>query len=340
MKHVGAVSIVGGESLIGRELRDLIAEQRLPVRVNLIGVDDGSMTLTEQAGEPVVITPLDEENLSRSELVILAGSKTSSAKALALAGARAGGPTLVDMTYAADQMPFARLRAPMVEPPDYSVPAGTVHVIAHPAAIVLALFLLRLGAKFPVRRWSAHIFEPASERGEKGVEEIRQQTISLLSFKPMPKQIFDAQASFNLLARYGDDAPQSLEAVQLRIERHLAILLGGRSGAPMPSIRLVHAPVFHGYSISVYVEFKAPPDVRAVADALSSDEVDVRGGDLEPPNNVAIAGLGGIAVGAISPDRNSPKGCWFWVVADNFRLKAENAVAVARSLLPAPDEAR
>jgi aspartate-semialdehyde dehydrogenase len=37
-------------------------------------------------------------------------------------------------------------------------------------------------------------------------------------------------------------------------------------------------------------------------------------------------------VGAIAPDRNHPKACWFWVVADNFRLAAENAVAVARQL--------
>ena len=42
---------------------------------------------------------------------------------------------------------------------------------------------------------------------------------------------------------------------------------------------------------------------------------------------------GGIAVGGIAPDRNSPEACWFWVVADNVRLMAENAVAVARQLL-------
>jgi len=41
-------------------------------------------------------------------------------------------------------------------------------------------------------------------------------------------------------------------------------------------------------------------------------------------------------VGSIVPDRNCPNGCWFWVVADNFRLMAENALAVVRSLLPAP----
>ncbi len=56
------------------------------------------------------------------------------------------------------------------------------------------------------------IFEPASERGTPGVEELQQQTVSLLSFKSMPKKIFDQQLSFNMLARYGEDAPVSLES--------------------------------------------------------------------------------------------------------------------------------
>jgi aspartate-semialdehyde dehydrogenase len=228
----------------------------------------------------------------------------------------------------------------MVEPPDYTAPEETVHLIAHPAAIALALFLQRLGAGFPVRRSWAHIFEPASERGRKGLEELRLQTVGLLSFKPMPKAVFDAQASFNMLARYGDEAPLALEAVELRIEQHLASLLCGRTASLMPAIRLLHAPVFHGHSISVYVEFEAPADVRAITAGLSSAEVDVRAGDLEPPNNVGIAGQGGISVGSILPDRNHPNGCWFWVVADNFRLMVENAVAVARSLLPPPVKAR
>ncbi len=338
MKRRATVSIVGGESLLGRELRDVFARERPAVKVNLIGVDEGSVTLTEQDGEPMVITALDEENLSRSRIVLLAGSKASSERALALAGGPGGALAVVDLTYAAEQAPAARLRAPMVEPPGRSVPAGTVHVIAHPAAVALALALLRLGAAFPLRRSCAHIFEPASERGQKGLDELRQQTISLLSFKPMPKEVFDAQAGFSMLARYGEDAPLALEAVELRIEQHLASLLGGSASAPMPSLRLIHAPVFHGYSISLYVEFETPPDLRAVGEALSCDRVDVRAGDLEPPNHVGIAGQGGIAVGAITADRNNPAACWFWIVADNFRLMAENAAAVVRPLLGPPGE--
>jgi aspartate-semialdehyde dehydrogenase len=45
-----------------------------------------------------------------------------------------------------------------------------------------------------------------------------------------------------------------------------------------------------------------------------------------------MAGESGIAVGAITADRNNPRAVWFWVVADNIRIMAENAVAVARPL--------
>jgi len=33
-------------------------------------------------------------------------------------------------------------------------------------------------------------------------------------------------------------------------------------------------------------------------------------------------------------DRNHPAACWFWIVADNLRLRAENAVMLVQSLMP------
>jgi aspartate-semialdehyde dehydrogenase len=121
----------------------------------------------------------------------------------------------------------------------------------------------------------------------------------------------------------------------LRIEHHLATLLhlpGEGSGAPMPSLRLVQAPVFHGYSFSAWVEFYANPGVETLESGLATGSIEVRGSEFEPPTNVGHAGQGGIAVGAIASDRNNSQACWFWVVADNFRLAAENAVALARQL--------
>ena len=184
-------------------------------------------------------------------------------------------------------------------------------MIAHPAAIALALFLRRLHANDPIRRSVIQIFAPASEHGAAGVEELQQQTVSLLSFKNLPKAIFDAQSSFNMLARYGEEAPVTLEETELRIERHLATLLalpGDGEGAPMPSLRLIQAPVFHGYSFSAWVEFEDNPGHRSDRE-LPRDGIDRsarrRSGTA---HQCRAGGPERISVGAITPDRNS-RGC-------------------------------
>jgi aspartate-semialdehyde dehydrogenase len=287
--------------------------------------------------EPSIVSGLNPENLSGARAIFLAGSPAASQKVLEFVGDPPDA-AIIDLSYAAEERPDARLRAPLVESEsDADESAETaVHVIAHPAAVALALFLRRLHANDPIRRSIIHIFVPASEHGAPGVDELQQQTVSLLSFKSMPKAIFDAQLSFNLLARYGEAAPAPLEEFELRIERHLATLLdlpGEGEGVPMPSLRVVQAPVFHGYSFSAWVQFDGNPGVEALESSLAFAAIDVRGAELEPPTNVGQAGQSGISVGAITPDRNDPEACWFWLVADNLRLSAENAVAVARQLV-------
>ena len=49
-----------------------------------------------------------------------------------------------------------------------------------------------------------------------------------------------------LLASYGEEAMEPLGSVEERIEKHLASLLSAWPGIPMPSLRLIQAPVFHG----------------------------------------------------------------------------------------------
>ena len=101
----------------------------------------------------------------------------------------------------------------------------------------------------------------------------------------------------------------------------------------MPSLRLIQAPVFHGHSLALWVEFQERPEVKEIEDALQTAQIDVRGQDVEAPTIVGSAGQSGIAVGSIAADRNHPRAVWFWVVSDNIRMMAENAVAVALGLI-------
>jgi aspartate-semialdehyde dehydrogenase len=327
------LALVGSESLLGREIRDIIATSAPEIDLRLLAADEEQAgTLTRVGDGPTFVGGLEAANLAGARAVFLAGSAESSRKGLELAG---DSLPVIDLTYAADEHPEARLRAPVIEW-EGEGEEGTMHVIAHPAAIAVALFLRRLHRQDPIRRSIIQILAPASERGAAAVEELQQQTVSLLSFKSLPRAIFDTQLGFNLLARYGDEAPVPLEDAELRIERHLATLLdfpGEGEGTPMPSLRLIQAPVFHGYSISAWVEFESNPGVEALESSLACDSIEVRGGDFEPPTNVGQAGQGGIAIGAMVPDRNAGEACWFWIVADNLRLSAENAVAVAKGIL-------
>ena len=327
------VALIGSDSLLGREIRDIVSTSspRFTLRL-IVGGDEQAGTLTRVGDEAAIVGNLDPESVAGAQAVFLAGSPESSQKALGLI---AGSAPVIDLTHAAEEHPHARLRAPLVEEEPIEDGAD-VYVIAHPASVALALLLRRLQAHHPVHRSVVQILAPASERGTAGLEELQQQTVNLLSFKSVPHAIFDTQLSFNLLARYGEEAPVKLEESELRIERHLASLLafpGDGEGAPMPSLRVIQAPVFHGYSFSVWIEFESNPGVETLESILAEGKIDVRGPDLEPPTIVGQAGQDGIAVGAIEPDRNNAEACWFWMVVDNLRVTAQNAVALAEQIL-------
>ncbi len=221
----------------------------------------------------------------------------------------------------------------LLEDPD--VEASWLLVIAHPAASALALVLKKLGRYRRIRQSVVQIFEPASERAKRGISELHRQTTDLFAFKPLEKNVFDAQLSFNLLSQYGEEAPEKLSTVEQRIERHVATILsreGAKAAIPMPSLRLIQAPVFHGYSMSFWVEFEADIAGQELGEALASAQIEIRGPGDTAPENVGAAGESGLIAGDIRIDRNNARAAWLWVVGDNLRLTADAAADLVSRL--------
>jgi aspartate-semialdehyde dehydrogenase len=174
-----------------------------------------------------------------------------------------------------------------------------------------------------------------SERGHRGISELQKQTTSLLSFKPLEKTVFDAQVSFNLLSQYGEEAHTKLATVEQRIARHLTTILSREARherVPNPSLRVVHAPVFHGYSISLWLEFDATANADLAGEALASAQVEVRTAQDTAPDNVGSASQSGLIAGDIRVDENNPRALWVWVVGDNLRLTADAVADVVSAL--------
>jgi len=143
----------------------------------------------------------------------------------------------------------------------------------------------------------------------------------------MPRAVYDAQLAFQLLPSFGPESPHSLETIELRIERHLASLLGPRA-VPLPSLRLVQAPVFHSYTQSVWLEFEARPLMEALAKTLTEAGVEIYAPN-EPLTNSAAAGQSGLAVSNLAEDRSDARAAWLWLASDNLLTLAENALFTA-----------
>ncbi len=325
-----SVAIIGGETLLGKEVSELLEARKVDVKL-VASLDSEGSVIAHSGDEPIVMSALESADLGAARIVILAASKESGLKAYELIHNAKPVPLVIDLTGALEDLTGSRLRAPAVEPPGFDA-KSPVQNIAHPAAIAIALLLTHLQKAGAIRRSVIEVFEPVSERGKAGIDELQKQAVALLSFKPLPKAVFDAQVSFNMLSEYGSEAPLSLEEIEMKIDRHVASLLAS-SGTPMPSLRLIQAPVFHGYSVSAWIEFEKDPGRDGIFQALGSKDIDVRTKDHEPPTNVGVAGQGGITVGSIAQDRNQPRAWWFWLVADNLQIAAENAGEVVREYL-------
>lgn len=249
--------------------------------------------------------------------------------------ARDAGSAIVDLSGALEEEPGAMVRSLWVERERGQVwqpelqPAPCV--VAHPASVALALLLLRARKAGAIRNAIATVFEPASEQGQKGMDELHQQTVNLLSFQSLPKDVFDAQVAFNMVAHYGSNSKLSLDSLEARVRRHFQKLAG--PDAPQPALMAIQPPVFHGHAISVFLEMEQPVDQEKLSQALSGDHVTLAGSeDDSQPSNVNTAGQANIMV-SLKPEPSRPNGIWLWAAADNLRVAAVTAVECAESMI-------
>jgi aspartate-semialdehyde dehydrogenase len=326
------VAIVGAASLKGKELKDVLEERNFPaMEIKLLDDDESLGQLERVQDEVTLVQPVGRDELTGMDFTFFASEEEFTRKKWKLA--REAGSALVDMSYAMENEPGVPVSAPWVERElgeltQFTLESSSI-VTAHPAAVTLALLLLRAKKAGPIRHSIATIFEPVSEQGRQGMDELHEQTINLLSFQQMPTAIFDSQVAFNMLDRYGRASAKPLEATERRIAAHLRKLLGAH--APMPSMTLVQAPVFHAHTFSVYIELAKTMAVGDFARSLVGEHVQIARAPEDSPSNVNVAGKDEIMV-AVRRDVVHENGFWLWAAADNLRLSALTAADCATAL--------
>jgi aspartate-semialdehyde dehydrogenase len=344
------IAVAGASSLLGRELLNVLEEHRFPFSRLVTFTDD-----QDELELPIVDlregskTSLPDEKVSAAELdfAFIASSPREISSFLGPAQASDQGQPacfVIDLRAAApgeeaaeplSPLPGKVLRVPFLDrcfPAEDKDEGGEnrVYISARPATIVISSLLLRLAARFPLKSAVANIFSPVSEIGSRGIEELQKQTVNLLSFQKIPRQIFGAQLAFNLLSRPGGTGGSELLGLENHLRKQIKDYLQG--GVPLPALRLFQVPVFYSLAVSLFLETSQPVAPEKAGEALQGGRVQVRRRSQDSPSPVEVAGSDKILVDSVAADPDHPTGLWIWAVADNLRLAAVNAVEVAESL--------
>src|ERR1700730_3461847 len=330
-RHSNRIVIAGASSLLGAELRTVLGESRF-AGADFALVDEPIVARSspDAGGEPAVIQPVEDGRFNRAQCIFFTGSCKFTKRNLPAALHTSA--KIIDLSGAASEREDAVAWFPKLDWLRGREFATDAKVFAIPSAFAtaaagLALSLSRVG----LRRLMLIGFEPVSEAGPAGIEELESQTTQLLSFQGLGQPVFDTQVACNLLDRFGPASSHKLCTIRERVRAEIKACIDGKCA--MPAIQIVHAPVFYGSVFSATGVF----DRGSLAENISNACVDA-GFSIPPdpgigPSNVSVSGSNSIQLSIPEPDASNPETWWFWGAADNMRLPAANAVKLAEMLL-------
>lgn len=315
------LGIINPVTLVGNEIKTILRERSFPFeKVTLLDSSGQSAgALTEVEDEPAIVAPVTAEELSDLDLVFFCGPAAGNAEWIARA--------------AEDDFIAVDLSQPTTAEDGKLAVAGVnleellgddpVLVSPHPVAVPLALILDQLRTVGPIESCVATVVQPASEFEEAGVEELAQQTISVLNIQTVPKAIFDRQLAFNLYP--------ALERNEELIVTQVRSLIDARTEV---ALMITQGTIFHGHTFSLFVKLGDEVDVDKITDALRANPALALPEGDQQFGTIDAAGRDEVLIAEIRRDPAIRNGVWIWAVCDNLRRSsALNAVLLAEKVL-------
>jgi len=322
------IVLAGASSLLGAELKSLLEESRFASwDLSLVDEETVAGTLTEAGGEPAVIQPVEEGTFERARLIFFTGSAAFTERNLP--AARESGATVIDLSGATLNTPGVQVWFAMNGVGHNADKHKTLYAVPSAPGLATAKLLAAL-APADLSRLSLIFFRPVSEAGRPGIEELESQTTQLLSFQPAGQPVFDTQVAFNLIDRFGPASRENLPSVRARIRSEAGIAAARNS--VQPSIQVVHAPVFYGYTFAAIAELNSKSSRDTLAEICRKAGFTLNSDENSPLGNLNASGDSAIHLAIPESDPAQPDAWWFWGAADNVRVPASTAIKLAEKL--------
>ena len=314
------IAIVNPISLLGQELKEGLERRgELWSEVRLLTTDPEAVgTVTEAAGAAALVEAYETDSLHGIDLVFVCDW---SSKLEGLLDDRFAETTVV--VVAPEQAPAGGRAVVAGLNLDLAAP-GSVLISPHPAVVAVAHLTSPL-TSFGLQEAIAQVVQPASMKGQQGLDELFEQTRSILTFtEQIPQEVFGAQQAFNLL-------PLDLSTQELVSQLHS--VLGEER---ILALKIVQGGVFHSLSASVFVRLAQDPGTDGLQNAYDDYPHTERVSEPDLLGPIAAAAREEILVGSVEPATGLPGAYWIWGVMDNLtRGGATNALEIAAAALTA-----
>lgn len=327
------VAIVGATGAVGKEMIAVLEERKFPVdQLRLFASERSAGESLTYMNMDYVVELLQEDVFSGIDIALFSAGEEISLR-FAPVAVKAGA-VVIDNSSAFRMDPDVPLVVPEVNPDAAMKHRG---IIANPncSTIQMIVALKPLHDKARIKRIVVTTFQSVSGKGKEAMDELFEQTKSLLSFQDVRVEVFPHQIAFNCLPHIDMFLDNAYTKEEMKMVNETRKILGDES------IRItattVRVPVYIGHSEAVNIETEVNISANEARAILSAAPGIVVYDDPKRniyPLPVDSAGKDEVFVGRIRADESIANGLNLWIVADNLRKgAATNAVQIAEILL-------
>ena len=328
------ILVVGATGRVGREMLSILSEVGVPAQ-NVVPVASersigNSLPYDRTSLE---VRSIHSVNFSDYDYVLFsAGSAVSAKYAPKVAES---GCIVVDNTS------FFRMKEdiPLIVPEINfdALERYNSRIISNPncSTIQMVMALKPLHDTFGLKEVVVSTYQATSGAGQKGVDELMEQTELVLHGKSTTAHHFKRQIAFNVIPQIDEFANSAYTKEELKMMNETKKILN--KSDIIITATCVRVPVIVGHAVSVFARFEKPVDIQLAHQVLSDFsgvKIIDNPGQYEYATPIDCASKNDVYVSRIRKHPDAENAMSFWCVADNVRKGAAlNAIQIVQRLV-------
>ncbi len=329
------LAVAGATGAVGNQMITCLEERNFPVKsIKFLASHRSAGRQIRFKGDLITVEELTENSFRDVDIALFsAGAATSKNFA---PSASQNGCVVIDNSSAWRMDPEVPLVVPEVN--SHAIAGYTKKgIIANPncSTIQMVVALNPIHKKCGIKRIVVSTYQAVSGTGKKAINELFDQTRSIINFLDYETKIYPHRIAFNCLPHIDVFMENGYTKEEMKMVNETRKIMEDETiGVTATTVRV---PVFFGHSESVNIETRehiSAAEVRALLEQESGLKVIDDPAKNLYPLAIDAAGQDLTYVGRIREDESIANGINMWIVADNIRKgAATNTVQIAEMLL-------